>query len=365
MINLNTPNEQLLSELKSDFARASYWLTKTLGGEKKQMQEEHRLVNECISGNKRFATGTPIEYMSPNGNRWYLYLRAERFSDTVVHPSVQAFCYYETLGSIGAFVPFFSGADHEDVSGCAIFTSHFFARMTERLGIGVKSREVVKLFVEYIRIFYGDIKGKGTHADEEIDVYLQGALGRGKCRSVDGSIYEVNTFLPENMLNSSQRKIYNRLKAETSKYVNLPGVVFSRRVKEEGRYKVLMDLERNNTIRGEHPDYIDKCLWIAGMILNLAKAMNVVVNDGGVGKWLIDNKKKFRFLKEFVKDGNWNIDVDDFSKVAYSCLSHFTNRKLDIQELRETICIFIPQVTEQIITERDKRRALATEEEKQ
>ena len=35
MINLRTPNKELLAELKADYRRADYWVKKSVGGEKK------------------------------------------------------------------------------------------------------------------------------------------------------------------------------------------------------------------------------------------------------------------------------------------------------------------------------------------
>ena len=40
MINLSTPNEELLDELKSDEKKAEYWLTKHIGGERKMADKK-------------------------------------------------------------------------------------------------------------------------------------------------------------------------------------------------------------------------------------------------------------------------------------------------------------------------------------
>lgn len=356
MINLSTPNKELLEELKSDFARADYWLTKKLGGEKKQRQEEHRLVNECIRKNKRFVTGDPVEYISPKGNRWYVWLKAERITDRMAHPSVQAFCYYETIGSIGAFVPFFGGDDEPEVNGCAIFTSHFFGRMSERLNIGVRSREMVKRFIEYIRFFYGDTKTGGCHAKKEIDVYLSGALGRGKCRTESGNIYEVNTFLPENMLNTSQREVYDRLRKVVDNYIDMSPVIMRRRLKEEDCYSILSDVERNCTLRGNHPDYMDKCMWTAGVIMTTSKNMNLTPQEGIISSWVRKHSKDYKFLCEFVSSDSWDINTDDIASMTYDCLTAVTKESIDKNELHKAVGLAIPYVTEVILSERDIRR---------
>ena len=357
MINLSTPNKQLVEELKADYRKADYWLTKKLGGEKKQREEEHRLVRKCLREKIDFATSDPIEYKSPNGNRWYIYIKAQRFTETIAHPAVQAFCYYETLGSIGAFVPFFDNKEYAEVDGCGIFTSHFFLRMSERLGIGARSRDMVKKFIEYIRFFYVDFKGKGKHADEEFDVYLQGALGRGKCRATDGSIYEVNTFIPENMLFASQRKVYEELKKKADKYVDLSPCIMKRRLQEEGNlYGVLSDLENNYTIRGERPDYTDKCMWLAGFAINVAKYMMLPPIGMDIVTWIKSHKKDCRFISEFMARDGFDVDIDEAASMAFDCLTEVSRRAIDKGTLHKVVTKVVPYVTGIVISERDNRR---------
>ena len=79
MIKLNTPSQELLKELLADYDKADYWLTKKLGGMKKQKELGDKLALECIMKDKPFAVSDYVEYISPNGNRWIMYLSCRRY----------------------------------------------------------------------------------------------------------------------------------------------------------------------------------------------------------------------------------------------------------------------------------------------
>lgn len=142
MINLSTPSKELLDELLSDYKKADYWLTKQLGGLKKQKELGDNLCLKCLKECKEFAVSEPVEYISPKGNRWFMYVSARRYKDHF-YTTPLGFCYYETYGSVGAFVPTQCGS--ENANACVIFTSHFFLRMCSRLNIKVRSRDIMSI----------------------------------------------------------------------------------------------------------------------------------------------------------------------------------------------------------------------------
>ena len=67
MINLSTPSKELLDELLSDYKKADYWLTKQLGGLKKQKELGDNLCLKCLKECKELAVSEPVEYISPKG----------------------------------------------------------------------------------------------------------------------------------------------------------------------------------------------------------------------------------------------------------------------------------------------------------
>jgi hypothetical protein len=201
MINLSTPNKDILKELNEDYEKLGYWMKKKVGSEKKLAKLKDRIVREYHRTGKN-QTSDPIEYISTNGNRWYGYYRTFNIGG-IVYAHSAGFCYYETYGSIGAFVPINS----KSVQGCdgvVIFPSHFFLRLSQRLGVGVRSREVVKRFLEMLDNMVIQYKGDSEVRKDEVEVSFSGSVWRGQWRGGDSSVIELNTFLKHTELSKSQ-----------------------------------------------------------------------------------------------------------------------------------------------------------------
>ena len=62
MINLSTPNKEMLAELKEDYRRADYWIKKTVGGEKKLQELCMQLLQEYYKTGKN--DNCPLERRS-------------------------------------------------------------------------------------------------------------------------------------------------------------------------------------------------------------------------------------------------------------------------------------------------------------
>jgi hypothetical protein len=219
MINLSTPSKELLDELLSDYKKADYWLTKQLGGLKKQKELGDNLCLQCLKEGKELAVSEPVEYISPKGNRWMMYVSARRYKDHF-YTTPLGFCYYETYGSIGAFVPTQCGS--EDANACLIFTSHFFLRMCSRLNIKARSRDMVKRFVEYMAGMVVSYRGEGTHAKHEVDVRLPASIGRGHIREDSPLVIEITTFLKDSELTTKQKMETKALRECASKVILQP-----------------------------------------------------------------------------------------------------------------------------------------------
>lgn len=201
MINLSTPNKELLKELNADYAKLGYWMKKKVGGEWKLAELQDKLMKDYYRTGE-VQTSEPIEYISANGNRWYGYYKTVKIGGMVCPNSV-GFCYYETYGSIGAFVPV-SNKSIQGCDGCVIFPSHFFLRLSQRLGVGVRSREVVKRFLEMLDNMVIQYKGDSELRKDEVEVSFSGSVWRGHWREGDSSVIELNTFLKHSELTKSQ-----------------------------------------------------------------------------------------------------------------------------------------------------------------
>lgn len=203
MINLSTPNEELINELNSDYRKLGYWMEKKVGGYRKKQELQERLVNKYILTGK-IQTSEPLEYISANGNKWYGYYKTFNIGGIPFANSI-GFCYYETYGSIGAFVPV-NSKSIEGCDGVIIFPSHFFLRLSQRLGVGVRSREVIKRFLEMLDNMVIEYKGDGEKRKDEVEVSFSDSVWRGYWKNGDSRVVELNTFLKHTELSRKQER---------------------------------------------------------------------------------------------------------------------------------------------------------------
>lgn len=271
MINLSTPSKELLDELLSDYKKADYWLTKQLGGLKKQKELGDNLCLKCLKECKELAVSEPVEYISPKGNRWFMYVSARRYKDHF-YTTPLGFCYYETYGSVGAFVPTQCGS--ENANACVIFTSHFFLRMCSRLNIKVRSRDMVKRFVEYMAGMVLSYRGEGTHAKHEVDVRLPASIGRGRMRDDCDKVIEINTFLKDTELTRKQQKETNALRECASKVILQPAEQLKMRIKA-GDDSVFDDIRKNFDAMKIDPRILDWAYTIHVTAKNIADRLSL------------------------------------------------------------------------------------------
>ena len=271
MINLSTPSKELLDELLSDYKKADYWLTKQLGGLKKQKELGDNLCLKCLKECKELAVSEPVEYISPKGNRWFMYVSARRYKDHF-YTTPLGFCYYETYGSVGAFVPTQCGS--ENANACVIFASHFFLRMCSRLNIKVRSRDMVKRFVEYMAGMVLSYRGEGTHAKHEIDVRLPASIGRGRMRDDCDKVIEINTFLKDTELTRKQQKETKALRECASKVILQPAEQLKMRIKA-GDDSVFDDIRKNFDAMKIDPRILDWAYTIHVTAKNIADRLSL------------------------------------------------------------------------------------------
>lgn len=271
MINLSTPSKELLDELLSDYKKADYWLTKQLGGLKKQKELGDNLCLKCLKECKELAVSEPVEYISPKGNRWFMYVSARRYKDHF-YTTPLGFCYYETYGSVGAFVPTQCGS--ENANACVIFTSHFFLRMCSRLNIKVRSRDMVKRFVEYMAGMVLSYRGEGTHAKHEVDVRLPASIGRGRMRDDCDKVIEINTFLKDTELTRKQQKETKALRECASKVILQPAEQLKMRIKAVDD-SVFDDIRKNFDAMKIDPRILDWAYTIHVTAKNIADRLSL------------------------------------------------------------------------------------------
>lgn len=204
MITLSTPSQQLIDELIADEKKAHFWLKKHYHGDKGYDKMRNELLAKCAKTRQQQMSDV-VEYISPNGNRWMAFEYAQYYPEAdTTYTMPCSFCYYETYASVGAFLV---GHNMWDIKGrlrfAIIFTDHFFLRFCERLGVPMRSRWMIKKFVEAIPGFSISCGEKDEHGYTKVDCRLPGSIGRGIVRK-DAPVVEIRTFLTDKQLSNKQ-----------------------------------------------------------------------------------------------------------------------------------------------------------------
>lgn len=209
MITLSSTPSQMRLEMEQDLKKLAYWQRK--GFNSKEYRKAYLSANKRAKETGEWQmVGEPHEWKSGNGNRWYYQnaVMREPISGEMRDTALM-FVYYETYGSVGAFVPAFNPyVDDMAIDDAPIvFTSHFFLRYCERMGLKMRSRDMVMAFINEQARF--DVKGlrDGKGGFKGISVQLQNGVGRGvEVREGCDTAWEVRTFIPYKMLTRKQRR---------------------------------------------------------------------------------------------------------------------------------------------------------------
>jgi hypothetical protein len=216
MINLSTPSDQLLAEIETDMQKVMWWLNKEKGNttrsnKRKELARKYRA--RWAEEKKRFI-GDTLEYKSALGNRWFCYDVVQKPAGAYdIMVGVDKFIYWETLGSIGAFLPQW-WTDAETMTAhpsCLIYTSHFFQRFCERAKIQFRSREMVMSFVSELN--YKPYKEDTDKDGNPILVFRMNHTGFAYAvrRKDNPLVIEVRTYLDETNMSPSKLKRYEEL----------------------------------------------------------------------------------------------------------------------------------------------------------
>ena len=218
MINLSTPSEKLLKEINVDLEKVNYWVRKKCGNFKSTAWK-----NKYLSYRKRWYEerkpfiGDTYEYMSPNGNKWFIYeqiFRPKGAPDIIC--TVNRIIYWETCNSIGCFWPSWHYDEKGEVhDSCYIYTGHFFQRVCERMKITGGSKEMLIGFL-----------GEFAYKPLQEDIDKNGnpcciirmnhcGYGFGVRREDNPLIIEVRTFLSEENMSASRLAKYQKLAEQT------------------------------------------------------------------------------------------------------------------------------------------------------
>lgn len=211
MINLSTPTEQLLSELYGEMDKAEYWHRKIYQSKRSYRNMLGLYADEIRKGRFRFA-GHHSEYKSKSGNRWHTFEIVNSVNGGFPLPIMIQFVYYETLGSIGVFMPSWETLDPQKppVKGATIYPSHFFQRYCERLGIPYRSLKMLQEFAMGCTsmICEPDTKKGGKNIVYRIP---HKGIIKADRREDNPAVTVMRTFISDAMLSPADRRRYAEL----------------------------------------------------------------------------------------------------------------------------------------------------------
>lgn len=205
MITSQSTNEEILDAVLSEKDKALYWLNKKYN----YSQKTDLMCDLIIAEHRRTGLpqhSEPVEYTSRSGNRWCVFLRTLQLGDQY---SVQttAFIYRYTIGSIEIFVPTLDNSSLNGNSTCVmIYTSHFFLRMSQRLGIEKIDRDVVIRLLASLNGFVFNPRGDGKKRKNEVELSIMGTVWRGVYRDDEMHIIEVKTLLRKSELTKNEQQ---------------------------------------------------------------------------------------------------------------------------------------------------------------
>jgi len=328
MINLSTPNEELLKEIQEDEIKAEYWLKKKIGGEWK-LEELGRYLYYKAKVSNKIEFSDSIEYISPKGNRWFCGISVGSISGNA-YPFVQLnmFVYYETYGSIGAFIPTVSlGAN---LKSCVIFTSHFFYQFCERAKIAFRSREMIMAFNRLLPVMtFKIVKDRGK---KEILCRLPGGIGFGVPRSEDTSVVEIRTYLTDPELNGRQGRVSEDLRKrsddKTDEFLEL--ALGANVIDIEKAFKAMNLMCKNNLIKEGYKE---------SQAVNVSSVLSIVycvfVSVGYAGRVDFQQQREhFKINAKVVHEALLNPDLTDdqlFEMLFTACAKNLKIEDFDLE----------------------------------
>ena len=248
MITVTSTTEQVLRELRTDEPKAMYWLKKMFHGDRgyDKMQTEliERAKNVC-----RDTRSEVFDYISPTGNRWMVFEHCRYHKDIHYARTIPvAFCYYETYGSVGAFLNGHSQYGDNNKAPGILFTDHFFLRFCQRLGIEMRSRWMVQRFLEIIPgIMFQTTGEKDQYGRLKVDCRFPGSIGRGIIRN-DGPLIEVRTYLTDPELTRKQLRDTKTLREIADRHNFDPQDVKIARILKAGDFAEAFDYEMKQLV---------------------------------------------------------------------------------------------------------------------
>ena len=248
MITVTSTTEQVLRELRTEEPKAMYWLKKMYHGERGYDKMQTELI-ERAKNERRDTRSEVFDYISPTGNRWMVFEHCRYHKDIHYARTMPvAFCYYETYGSVGAFLNGHSQYGDDNKAHGILFTDHFFLRFCQRLGIEMRSRWMVQRFLEIIPgIMFQTTGETDQYGRLKVDCRFPASIGRGIIRK-DGPLIEVRTYLTDKELTRKQLRDTKTLREIGDRHNFDPQDVKMARMLKAGDFAEAFEYEMNQIV---------------------------------------------------------------------------------------------------------------------
>ena len=337
MINLNTNPQQLMNELQEDRKKAVYWLVKKSGGQKGYTRLQDKLLLDARK-NRHDVASDSYEYLSPNGNRWMVYECAQYIKETnAAMTRTIAFCFYETVGGIGAYIPLNLGISSSGGSqGCLIFTSHFFCRFSERAEVERFDADMLQRFINALFNFTINLYKK--EGEVRVDIKLSGGIARGIRRKGQENIFEIRTFLKDAQLSNSQKRHTANLHDSVGEGLYIPDEARADRIQQSENHEQafnqeMQDMKTLFCQQGGDPEQFDNMMKVGVWLPNVWIRMGYadLLNKEFLQRHALVNRN---IINDFTAKG---CPKDEFADLVEACSRNMKLKSFDRQKAEAVI----------------------------
>lgn len=184
-----------------------------------------------------------------------------------------AFCLYETVGGIDAYIPLNLGVSSSGGSqGCLIFTSHFFSRFSERAEVEHFDADMLQRFIN--ALFHFTINLYKKEGESRVDIKLSGSIARGIKRKGQENIFEIRTFLKDAQLSNSQKRHTDNLHDSVGEGVFIPDKARADRIQQSENHEKafnqeMQDMKTLFCRQGGDPEQFDYMMKVGVWLPNV------------------------------------------------------------------------------------------------
>lgn len=219
MLKLSSTPQQMVQEITEDKPHLTYWV--------KRKEAEIRQWVQDTKDQPGTQVRWGIDYTSKNGNHWKTFFVQHKQIQGHTIVAMVPFIMYETVGSLGIFVPLNQdqGTNTQSCGGCLLYTSHFFRRLCERTGVDYGSKEMLMRFVLATSEFTTHPVKINAQGQQEIIIEMVGGQGMGIRLQDEPMVAEIRTYLHESQLNRQQQKTFEACHEETQRRTPIEEVI--------------------------------------------------------------------------------------------------------------------------------------------